>query len=334
MFTATPAGHIVEGRNLTGGALRWCQWGMTAGTDDDQPDGQIAQHAIRTIESRTAAGQPWMVGAGFHRPHDPFVSPKKYFELYPPGSLKIYRDPADATPLRPLSLSGGGFREAFAAFTDQERQEFLRAYYAGVSFMDAQVGRLTATLDRLRLWDRTLVILIGDHGYHHNERGWWNKNTLFDRSCRVPCIVVAPGAQPGTSARGLVELIDLYPTVADYLGLKAPHAFAGRSLRPQLANPAAPGGDAAFTLVTRGTAHGQAVRTDRWRYVEWSDGTAELYDHDRDPEETRDVSADPANAKLIVDLKALLARNVGPCRPREIASDDSAASSKKKKKKS
>jgi uncharacterized sulfatase len=331
MFTTTAAGKIVEGRNLTGGVLRWCEWGMTAGTDDDQPDGQTALHAIRTIEERVAAGQPWMIGAGFHRPHDPFVSPKKYFELYPPGSLKIYHDPADTTPLKPLSLPVG-MREAFAAFTDQEREEFQRAYYAGVSFMDAQVGRLTATLDRLQLWDRTVVILIGDHGYHHNERGWWNKNTLFDRSCRVPCIVVAPGAKPGRAARGLVELVDLYPTIADYLGLKAPHALAGRSLRPQLENPSGPGRDAVFTLVTRGAAHGQAVRTDRWRFIQWSDGAAELYDHDRDPEETHDVSADPANAKLILDLKAHIAQKVGPYRPREIAADEAAASKKKKKK--
>ncbi|MEY2882245.1 MAG: hypothetical protein RLZZ15_4625 [Verrucomicrobiota bacterium] len=334
MFAATPAGKILEGRNLTGGALKWCEWGMTAGTDDDQPDGQTALHALRTIEARAATGQPWMVAAGFHRPHDPFVAPKKYFDLYPPGSLPVHHDPADTTPLRSLSLPGGGLRDAFNAFTDQERGEFQRAYYAGVSFMDAQVGRLTATLDRLKLWDRTVVIFIADHGYHHNERGWWNKNTLFDRSCRVPCIVVAPGAKRGEVCRSLVELVDLYPTIADYAGAKPPHALAGQSLRPLLENPAAPGRDAAFTLVTRGAAHGQAVRTDRWRFIQWSDGTAELYDHATDREETRDVSADPAHTKLLLDLKALLAQRVGPYRPREFAAEEPAAAAKKKKKKS
>ena len=332
MFTATPAGRVIlEGRNLTGGALRWCEWGATAGTDDDQPDGQNALQAIRAIETSAATGSPWMVAAGFHRPHDPFLVPKKYFDLYPPGSMKIYHDPPDATPLRALSLPRGDTLDAFNAFTDQERGEFQRAYYAGVSFMDAQVGRLMATMDRLKLWERTLVIFIGDNGYHHNERNWWNKVTLFERSCRVPCIVVAPGAKAGQTCTGLVELVDLYPTIADYLGVKPPHPLAGQSLRPLLENPSAPGHDAAFTLVTRGAGHGQAVRTDRWRYILWSDGTAELYDHTTDAEETHDVSAAPANAKLILDLKKLLTEKVGLYRPAENSSD---LAPKKKRKKS
>ena len=225
-----------------------------------------------------------MVAAGFHRPHDPFISPRKYFDLYPPGSLKLYHDPTNITALRPLSIQGGAFAEAFDAFTDTERQEFLRAYYAGVSFMDAQVGRLLDTLDRLKLWDRTLVIFAGDNGYHHNERNWWNKNTLFERSCRVPLIVAAPGARGGQVCRSLVELVDLYPTVADFCGLQPPHALAGQSLRPLLADPLRKGRDAAFTLVARGGGqYGQAVRTERWRYIRWSDGANELYDEANDP---------------------------------------------------
>src|SRR6185295_12748527 len=210
------------------------------------------QHSIEAIEKLTVAKKPWMVAAGFHRPHDPFLSPKKYFDLYPPGSMKIYHDPADATPLRPLSISGGAFAEAFNAFTETDRQEFQRAYYAGVSFMDAQVGRLIDTLDRLKLWDNTLVIFIGDHGYHHNERNWWSKATLFERVCRTPCIVVAPCAKHGEVCRSLVEFVDLYPTVADYCGVKAPHKLAGESLRPLLEDPTRGGKQAAFTLVTRG----------------------------------------------------------------------------------
>src|SRR4051794_2695767 len=216
MFLPTSASHVIEGRNLTGGKLKWCEWGSMAGGDDAQPDGQTAQHSIAAIEKYSAAKKPWMVAAGFHRPHDPFLSPKKYFDLYPPGSMKIYHDPPDISPPRRLTMPGGAFAEAFNAFTDTERQEFQRAYYAGVSFTDAQVGRLMDTLDRLKLWDNTLVIFIGDNGYHHNERNWWNKSTLFERSCRVPCIVVAPGATRGAVCRSLIELVDLYPTVIDY----------------------------------------------------------------------------------------------------------------------
>jgi uncharacterized sulfatase len=308
MFKILPAGRALEGRNITGGKLKWCEWGAMAGTDDDQPDGQTGQHSIATIEKFTSEGKPWMVAAGFHRPHDPFLSPKKYFDLYPPGSLKVYHDPTNITPLKPLSIAGGGFMEAFNAFTEQDRGEFLRAYCAGVSYMDAQVGRLMAPLDRLKLWDKTLVIFIGDNGYHHNERNWWNKNTLFERSCRVPCIVVAQGAERGQVCRALVELVDLYPTVADYCGVKAPHTLAGESLRPLLENPAGRGRDAAFTLVARGRNYGQAVRTDRWRYIQWSDGNVELYDELNDPDEVHDVSGEPERAKLMEELKASLAK--------------------------
>jgi uncharacterized sulfatase len=315
-FTATPLGREkLEGRNLTGGALVWCHWGAMAGGDDDQPDGQTAQHAIATIEAQERAGTPWFVGAGFHRPHDPFLSPKQYFDLYPPGSLTLHHDPANVSPGRPLTMPGGALQQAFDAFTDAERMEFLRAYYAGVSFTDAQVGRLLDTLDRLKLWERTVVIFCGDNGYHHNERNWWNKNTLFERSCRVPLIVAAPGARAGQTCRALVELVDLYATVADYCGTPAPHQLAGLSLRSLLENPAAPGRTAAYTLVTRGPdRYGQAVRTDRWRYIQWSDGTVELYDETADPQEFRDLSADARFFPQIQILKQLLAR-VGPPQP-------------------
>jgi uncharacterized sulfatase len=317
MFQPTPAGRALEGRNLTGGKLPWCQWGAAAGADDDQPDGQTARHSIEAIEKYAAAGQPWMVAVGFHRPHDPFISPKQYFDLYPPGALTVFHDPEHTSPLRPLSLPGGAFAEAFRAFTDEERKEFLRAYYAGVSFMDAQVGRLLDALDRLELWDDTLVIFISDHGYHLNERNWWNKNTLFERSCRAPCIISAPGAKSGRVCRALIELIDLYPTVADYCGVPAPHALAGQSLRPLLENPEGAGKAAAFTIVTRGPGrYGQAMRTERWRYIQWSDGNAELYDELNDPQEVHNLSDNPAQASVVEDLRHRL-KQVGPFRPPE-----------------
>lgn len=307
MFQATPAGKVVEGRNLTSGKLSWCEWGIAAGTDDDQPDGQNAKHAIDAIERLTTAGTPWFVGVGFHRPHDPFIAPKKYFSLYPVGSLPLYHDPSDMTPAPPLAIPAGGFAAAFRAFTDQEREEFQRAYYAGVSFSDAQVGRLLDTLDRLKLWENTLVILLGDNGYHLNERGWWNKDTLFERSCRVPLIVCAPGAQAGRVSRSLVELVDIYPTVVDFCGTTAPPKLAGTSFRPLLVNPAAEGKIAAYTLVSRGKrGYGQTVRTDRWRYTRWSDGTSELYDEINDRQETHDLVGNPLHTNEIEMLEKLL----------------------------
>lgn len=307
VFRATDAGRVVEGRNLTGGALKWCQWGATAGSDDDQPDGQTAAAAIAVMER--LGDRPWIIGAGFHRPHDPFISPQKYFDLYPPGSLSLYHDPADIAPVPPLSMPGGGFAAAFNAFSDQERLEFLRAYYAGVSFMDAQVGRLIDALDRLKLWDRTVVVFAGDNGYHHNERNWWNKNTLFERSCRVPLIVCAPGIRGGAVCHGPVEMLDLYPTVADYCGLALPHPLEGQSLRPLLEDPSKPAREATYTLVMRGRGqYGQSVRTDRWRYTRWTDGTAELYDEQADPEETRNLADVARLAPLVKELSDRLDR--------------------------
>lgn len=301
-FQATPIGKIIEGRNLTEGKLRWCQWGMTAGTDDDQPDGQNAREAIALIEK--LGDKPWFIGLGFQKPHDPFVAPKKYFELYPPGSIALYRDPPDTTPAPPLAVGFGEFGAAFGKFTDTERMEFQRAYYAGVSFIDAQLGRVLDALDRLKLKERTLVVFIGDHGYHLGERQWWNKNTLFERSVRTPLIITAPGGNAG-AARGLVEFVDLYPTITELCGMKPQAGLAGQSLCPLLDDPSFPGKSAAFTIVTRGPQQrGDSIRTERWRYTEWSDGARELYDHSTDPEETRNLAA--ANASIVQSLSRQL----------------------------
>ena len=194
-------------------------------------------------------------------------------------------------------MPGGAFAEAFNAFTDQERLEFLRAYYAGVSFMDAQVGRLLDTLDRLKLWDNTLVIFAGDNGYHHNERNWWNKNTLFERSCRVPLIVAAPGAKAGRSAARWSSWWTSIPPSRTTAACRRRTRWPARACARCWRTRRAKGKDAAFTLVARGQGqYGQAVRTDRWRYIQWSDGTDELYDEANDPQETHDLAGDPRHA--------------------------------------
>lgn len=313
------AGTKVAGRNLTKGALRWCEWAAIDSTDEATPDGQAATRAITAMQQ--AGTKPWFIAVGFHRPHDPFISPKKYFDLYPEGSLTLKSDPADQTPAPPLAIPAGSFKEAFDTFTDRERLDFLRAYYAGVSFMDAQVGRVLAALDQLDGGDNTLVIFLGDNGYHLGERGWWNKDTLFERSCRVPLLVRPPASMSGDATAAAadricptpVELVDLFPTVLDYIGLPPPGRLAGQSLRPQLLDPARPGKGTATTIVVHRDAHGRTVRTPDWRYTEWTDGTAELYDETRDPEETRNVAADPANLTVITRLKAQL-----PAQPRKL----------------
>jgi arylsulfatase A-like enzyme len=170
------------------------------------------------------------------------------------------------------------------------------------------VGRVLDALDRLKLNEKTLIIFLSDHGYHLGEREWWNKNTLFERSCRAPLIIAAPGMKPGV-ARGLTEFVDVYPTVAEFCGGKPPAGVTGRSLRTQLADPTLPGKAAAFTLVTRGPKQrGDSLRTERWRYTEWSDGARELYDHQNDPEETRNLAGRAETAAVQQDLARQLAQ--------------------------
>lgn len=305
-FRATATGQrMLEGRDVTDGALKWCHWGAADGTDDDQPDGQIAAATVAMIEK--LGDTPWFIGCGFMKPHDPFIAPKNYFDLYPVDSLMPWSDPAGTIPVRKEHLSTGDYPKAFGKFTEQEWLELFRAYCAGTSFMDAQLGRVVDALDSNKLWDKTIVVFVGDHGYHTGERKWWNKNTLFERSCRAPFIIAAPGVKGGQTTRSLVEFVDLYPTIADYCGLQMPHIAAGASMRPILADPTASIKDAAFTLLTRSPKlHAQSIRTARWRFTLWSDGRTELYDHDGDPEELKDVSSQ--NADIVAELKARISR--------------------------
>lgn len=295
------------GRNLTDGRLKWCEWRAADGGDDDQPDGANVAAALRVLEEHKDG--PFFLALGIHKPHDPFVAPRAYFDLYPDGATKLADEPADRSP--PVRHAIPNDRD-FAAFTDRERREFKRAYHACVSYADAQVGRVLAALDRLELWDRTIVILIGDHGYHLGEHDWWNKVTVYELGVRSPLIAWVPGAKGmGRSTDALIEFVDLYPTLADYAGLEAPHRLSGTSLRPILEDPAHPGKPAAFSQVNRGGVVGRSVRTPRYRYTEWGpagrDGV-ELYDHDHDAGEYHNRADQPETADLRASLADLLER--------------------------
>jgi len=307
VFKPTPLGQQGEGRNLTGGEVRWCTWKAAEGDDEDQPDGQNARAAVRFLEQR--GDQPFFLALGLHKPHDPFIAPKKYFDLYPLDSIKLARDPAGRTPDLPLAIASG-WKAVFDRFTDQERREFKRAYYAGTSFTDAQLGKVLDTLDRLRLWDKTIVVLLGDNGYHLGERGWWNKNTLFELAARCPLIVWAPGMKAaGQPCSRLVEFVDIYPTVAELCGLTPPANLAGRSFVPLLADPQRSWKPAAYTQVQRGRGvQGRSIRTEHWRYIEWDGGKEgiELYDATQDPGEWRNLAHDPACAAVVKELSVML----------------------------
>jgi uncharacterized sulfatase len=278
------------------------------GSDEEQTDGKIATEAIRLLENNRE--RPFFLAVGFFRPHSPYVAPKKYFDLYPTEKIKLPKDPPndrDDIPATALFTTPPNW-----GLSETQQREATRAYFASISFMDAQVGRLLDALDRLGLRDQTLVVFWGDHGYHLGEHGTWMKSSLFEESARVPLIISAPGMKAGKSCERLVEFVDLYPTVAEFCGLKTPEGLEGESLVPLLRDPNRRWKKAAFTQVRRAeqgqSFAGRSVRTDRWRYTEWDEGRkgAELYDHRKDPHEWTNLANDPRHQSTVSELKSLL----------------------------
>jgi uncharacterized sulfatase len=191
----------------------------------------------------------------------------------------------------------------------ESSQAGLAAYQACVSFTDANVGRVMQALDTLKLWDRTIVIFMSDHGFHLGDHGLWSKKTLFEQTLRVPLVIVRPdGRNAGRTCRRTVELLDIYPTLADLCGVTPPADLHGTSLRPLLDDPDTLRDRPARSMVLHEGVVGRSVRTERWRYTEWDEGRAgvELYDHDLDPLELRNLAPRADLAGTAHDLARLL----------------------------
>ena len=293
-----------------GGSLSWLADGE--GEDNDHTDGLGATEAIRLLERFKRDSRPFFLAVGFYRPHTPYVAPRKYFDLYPANKITLPSLSADDRA-RPLPAAWGSALAVQDKMTDDLRRQAIQAYRASTSYMDAQVGRVTEALDRLGLAQNTVVVLTSDHGYHLGDHGLWQKQSLFERSARVPLIVAAPGARAnGRAARGVVELVDLYPTLAALAGLPAPAYLDGTDLSPMLADATASVKPGAFSQVRRGeSGHSYSVRSGQWRYTEWAnaDGSpagTQLFDEDSDPAETKNLAADPTHAATVKQLAALL----------------------------
>jgi uncharacterized sulfatase len=193
----------------------------------------------------------------------------------------------------------------------RSRTEAIAAYYACISFTDAQVGILLATLDRLQIWDNTLVVLFSDHGYHLGDHdGLWAKLTNFEQAARSPLLIAAPDLGKGKTSARIVELVDVFPTVADLCGLPKPARLEGQSLVPLLKQADAPWPKPAHTMVHHKDVVGKSVRTERWRYTEWNGGKegVELYDHENDPGEYRNLAGKPEHAATVAEMARLLRR--------------------------
>ena len=283
--------------------------------DREHTDGKVAAETVALLE--THKDRPFFIGAGFYRPHCPFIAPRRYFDRFPleqipapsPRDESSASVPAAAWSTNPPHWGVGA----------QGQRESIQAYYASIAFLDANVGTLLDALDRLNLTDRTIVVFVSDHGYHLGERGQWMKMTLFERSARAPLILSAPGVSVrGRASSRVVEFLDLYPTLAALAGLQAPDGLQGRSLTPLLRNPGATWDHPAVTQLRRGAGAdaftGYSIRTEQWRYTEWAAGTrgVELYDQANDPDELRNLAADRSHARTISSLQRALRRVTAP----------------------
>ncbi len=287
---------------LFGGTVSWL---ADEGTDAEHTDGIAAAEAVKLLERFKRNNESFFLAVGFYRPHTPYVAPKRYFDMYPVDRIELPKlSEADRTR-SPAAAYRSAHKEQ-DAMTDDQRREAIQAYWASTTFMDAQAGHVLDALDRLGLADSTAVVFTSDHGYHLADHGLWQKMSLFERSARVPLIVAGPSVKVrGAVARGLAELVDLYPTLADLAGLEPTVPVDGVSLAPMLQDPTATVKDAAFTQAR----NGYSIRTERWRYIEWDEGRqgAQLYDMNADPAETTNLAADARHAQTVKDLRARLA---------------------------
>lgn len=301
---------IAPNRSL-GGTLSW--WAAD-GADTEQTDGLGTDAAIRLL--RENKDRPFFLAVGFYRPHTPYVAPKKYFDLYPLDKIEPHRCPPDDRDDIPKAALAD--RQYQSEMTDDTKCRVVQAYHASTSFMDAQVGRVVDELDRLGLSDNTIIVFVSDHGYHLGHHGLWQKKDLFEGGARVPMIVVDPRTRgKGRAAASPVEMLDIYPTLAEMCGLEPPAHLMGRSLVPVLRDTATSVRDSAYTVSHASVKQpqngppilGYTVRTPRYRYTEWGDKAEhgiELYDYRTDPGEYTNLASDPAHLQTWTGLKRLL----------------------------
>lgn len=308
---------------------RGAAWESADVADGEYPDGKIAEEAIRRLQAaKGKPAEPFFLAVGFLKPHLPFCAPKKYWDLYRREQFPLANrstPPAGAPDYAPTSW--GELRQysdmpQTGPLTEDQARGMLHGYHAAVSYMDAQLGRVLDELDRLELAHNTIIVLWGDHGWHLGDHGMWCKHTNYEEANRIPLLIVAPGtALPGSRTRALAESVDVYPTLRELAGLAGPvvpQPLEGKSLVPVLRRPASEGKEAVFHVFPRsrrgeGSILGRAVRTERYRLVEWKKPGAapataelELYDYQNDPAETKNLAAD--QPKVVAELRTLLDR--------------------------
>jgi iduronate 2-sulfatase len=287
--------------------------------DNTFHDGALADMAVAALAECAQKDQPFWLGVGFIRPHLPFVAPKKYWDLYDPAAIRLAPNPFPPRGAPDYAVLAGGELRSYhgiptGPIPDDLARQLKHGYYAAISYMDAQVGRVLDELDRLGLTENTIVVLWGDHGWKLGEHGGWCKHSNVENDTNAPLLISVPGLKTaGQRTDALAEFVDVYPTLAELCGLPLPEHLEGASLVPVLRDPTKAVKSAAFSQYPRGVSGrqlmGYTMRTDRYRFTRWVDrndhskvDAVELYDHQTDPQENVNIANAPENADLVARL--------------------------------
>lgn len=287
-------------------------YGRSGLREEQHKDAKNSRQVARWLTEQAQGGKPFFIACGFQKPHVPFLAPAKYFDRYPLDKIRYQPDQPDlwdSLPQTAISRRYTSFGFELGKENDSLRREYMQAYHACVSLIDDQLQVVCDALKKSGHWDDTIIIFTSDHGYHLGDHFLWGKVTLFDIGAKVPLIIRVPDlTKPGTTSQAMVELIDLYPTLADLAGLTPPAHLQGRSMRPLLGHPERLGRKKfAYSVVTRGPKLGYALRNQRWRYAKWPDGE-ELYNLTNDPAEKNNLAGKPHVTERLKEFRQLLAQ--------------------------
>jgi len=269
--------------------------------DEGYPDGLTANLALEKLKELSVKGNPFFLGVGFFKPHLPFTAPSKYWDLYNENEIPLSPNPFIPVGINKASLHPSGEFNRYGLtdevvtldgpVSDNYARKVRHAYYACVSYIDAQIGKLIDELERLDLAKNTIIVIWGDHGWHLGDHLVWGKHTIFERSLSSPLIIRVPGTEGGKSTEKIVSTVDIYPTLMELCGLGMPHPTDGKSLVPLLHDP----GYTSWEDAAYGYRNGITLRTDRYRLTKYfrdEEPTIELYDHLDNPYETRNIAGE------------------------------------------
>lgn len=287
-------------------------------TDDSQlPDESTIDYGIKQLLA--THDRPFFVAVGLHKPHMPWNVPKKYYDLFPLDTIEL--PPTTTDDLQDVPPAGIRMakpdRDHAEMLKSGRWKEAVQAYLAAIAYCDAQIGRLLDAYDKSPHRESTLIVFWGDHGWHLGEKEHWRKFALWEEATRMPYIWVVPEiTKPGGVCERTVDLMSIYPTLCDLCGLSTPKHVEGATISPLLRNPKAAWDQPAITTFHKDN---HAIRTERWRYIRYADGGEELYDHDADPYEWKNLAADPSFAEMKKDLRKLRPAVNKPELPRQKA---------------